>query len=106
MFGTKENGVPDPAMLRRARGRATRGCGHVGRSGANGSRVLDVGRGTGCVSRIIADTRDARNHMAISSNPIPATCLGKVMGDVANYTGGDPTVFAPRSKSEIGRAHV
>ena len=77
MFGTKENGVPDPLCYDAHVERATRGCGHVGRSGANGSRVLDVGRGTGCVSRIIADTRDARNHMAISSNAIPATCFGK-----------------------------
>ena len=77
MFGMRENGELDPF---RYDGHLDAPQG-VARMLADlvpvGARVLDVGCGTGSVSRIIADTRDARNHMGISSNAIPATCLGK-----------------------------
>jgi SAM-dependent methyltransferase len=67
MFGTKDNGVHDPLRYD----------GHldapqeVARMLADlvpvGSRVLDVGCGTGSVSRIIADTRNAK-IIGIESN--------------------------------------
>jgi methionine biosynthesis protein MetW len=60
MFGTEENGALDPLRYDVYTNAPQEVAIMLAELVPVGSRVLDVGCGTGCVSQIIADTRDAK----------------------------------------------